>query len=281
MSGRVKRVLRFGALLPLLLLAASVYRPVPELGMGSGFVGDPPGRSAREPFRSAAPRVFIVYLNGSVAEGKPDPCSRLALPPVAADLDGRMVDGYRLTVFQYCTPTKTGGFNQEDGDGVAKVRRRAADTESLLLRMMADGVSSDHIVLMGQSAGAWAGLLIQAQGRVPVAGLIGFAPAFAGRRAYRGAAWQAERDRQIAEITASDRLDGLIFGFSGDPFEPPDAMTWLAARPGIAYRHSPCIVARPHAAAFSPCFQATEAGRIFAYIAMRLRAGAVNRSERQ
>ena len=277
MSGRVKRFLRYAALVPLLFLAASVYRPVPDLGMGSGFVGDPPGRSVRAPFRSDVPRVFIVYLNGSVAEGKPDPCSRLALPPVVAELDGRMVDGYRLTVFQYCTPTKIGGFNQADGDGVAKVLRRAADTETLLLHMMADGVPSDRLFLMGQSAGAWAGLMIQARGKVPVAGLVGFAPAFAGRRAYRGDAWQAERARQIAEIVSTKKgLNGLIFGFSGDPFEPPDAMTWLADRPGIAYRQSPCIVARPHATAFSPCFQATEAGRIFAYIALRLRNAPVN-----
>jgi pimeloyl-ACP methyl ester carboxylesterase len=255
------------------------------LGIDSRFMGAvPDGVVAWNPFSALDPSrdVLIVYLNGSTVEPKSDACDTskpgINIPHAAADLAGMTVAGHVLRLFAFCTPTKTGGFNQPEGDGVTKVARRAEDLDALLTFVADAGVPSDRTFLMGQSAGAWAGLLTMRRGATPVAGLIGFAPAFAGHDDTRKAVWRAERDRQAAYIGEARRLDALIYGFIGDPYEPPAAMGWLREVPGVRYLALSgrtiggvhCDNRFPHATVFKDCFRETQRDEILGFIASRL-----------
>lgn len=271
----------------LVSLSTPVRHTPSLLGIDSRYmVVQPEGSVAWNPFDLDVPdrHALIVYLNGSTVEGKPDACNTskpgINVPKAATDLAGVTVEGRELLVFAFCTPTKIGGLNQPDSDGVPKVVRRAEDLTTLLAFIAESGFPPERVFLMGQSAGAWAGLLALRDGETPVAGLVGFAPAFAGHHGKRRSIWQEERDRQAAYIGEAERLDALIYGFVGDPFEPPDAMDWLREMPGVAYRILSgrtvggilCDNKFPHSTVFKDCFRETQRDVILSFIASRLAA---------
>lgn len=284
----IRRELAYGLTAALILIGFLVApdRP-PEMGSGSRFMGyAPPGVTRAAPFALDDPsaHVLIVYLNGSTSEPKPDPCDTsrpgINIPRTATDLAGKLVSGYRIALFAFCTRTKVGGFNQPDGDGVPKVVRRAEELEHLLHHIADSGIPPERIFVMGQSAGGWAGLLVQRNGHAPYAGLIAFAPAFAGFHGRRIDVWQKERDRQAAFIAEAERLNALIFGFEQDRYEPVRAMTWLAGRPGVTYvaltgvtiDGIECSGKYTHGTVFKECFRRTQTDRILNFIADNLPA---------
>lgn len=263
----------------------SVSDAPPELGSGSRYMGlIPDGATAERPFDMAHPEdhILIVYLNGSTEEPKPDPCDTSApginIPRTATDLDGQVIDGRQILVYAFCTRSKIGGFNQPNGDGVPKVIHRATELERLLIHITEQGFPPERLFVMGQSAGAWAGLLVQRDGKAPFAGLIGFAPAFAGHHGRRSTVWQVERDRQAAHIAEAPRLEALIYGFEQDWFEPVRAMGWLAAVPGIRYVAISgrsvfgfeCGGQQVHGTVFKDCFRYFQRHRILSFIRDRL-----------
>lgn len=263
--------------------------PAPKLGENSRYMHPPPpGATERRPFRLEEPERYalIVYVNGSRGESRADRCETagpgVSIPAIAADLAGRRVAGYELLVYAFCTRTKLGGFNRPGGDGIPKVVRRADELEALLQHIAARGLPPERIFVMGQSAGAWAGLLVQRRGTARHAGLVAFAPAFAGRHASRSAAWMIERARQSAHIRTARRLEALVYGFEEDSFEPVRMMGWLKAMPGVEYvalsGHAidgvPCDGGAPHATVFRDCFRDTQKQRILDYLSRRLEAGA-------
>lgn len=279
----------FAASAALMLCAALIFAvllpPAPELDPQSRYMhAAPDGATPRRPFGLDDPDRYalIVYVNGSTEEGKPDPCDTsrpgINIPRTATDLAGRRVQGYELLVFAFCTRTKVGGFNQPDGDGVPKVVRRAEELRTLLDHIADRGFPRTRVFVMGQSAGAWAGLLVQRADSTAFAGLIGFAPAFAGHHGRRSAAWQAERDRQAAFIGEADRLNALIYGYEQDRFEPVRAMGWLRAVPGVRYvpmtaryQHGfDCGVGAAHGAVFGGCIRYFQRRRILDFIAESL-----------
>jgi len=261
--------------------------PAPELGEGSRYMHEPPNIRGPSPFYLWSPSKYalILYLNGSDQEGIPDSCDTsrpgINIPETATDLAGMEVAGYELLVFAFCTPTTVGGFNQPDGDGVTKVWRRAEELESLLAHIQRYDIPPERIFVMGQSAGAWAGLLVQRWGNTPFAGLIGFAPAFAGLHGRRLDVWQVERDRQADLIAEAPRIEALIYGFEQDPYEPARAMGWLAEMPGVRYvelsgRHVlgiDCENRFPHSTVFKDCFGEFRQRQILDYIEERITSG--------
>lgn len=286
----IRRELAYGLTAALILIGflAAPNRP-PELGPGSRFMGyAPPGVTRAAPFDIDAPEdhILIVYLNGSTVESKPDPCDTsrpgINIPRTATDLAGREAGGYRIALFAFCTRTKIGGFNQPDGDGVPKVVRRADELEQLLRHIADNAFPPERVFVMGQSAGGWAGLLVQRNGHAPYAGLIAFAPAFAGFHGRRIEAWQRERDRQAAFIAEAEELNALVFGFEQDRYEPVRAMTWLADRPGVTYvpltgvtiDGIECGGKYTHGTVFKDCFRLTQTDRILKFIAANLPAAA-------
>lgn len=279
------------ALALILALAVAAFLsapdPLPELGEGSRYMGlVPDGASADRPFRMANPQdhILIVYLNGSTEEPKPDQCDTsvpgINIPHTATDLAGQVIDGRSILLFAFCTRSKVGGFNQPDGDGVPKVLHRATELERLLLHIVEQGFPPERLFVMGQSAGAWAGLLVMREGTAPYAGLIGFAPAFAGHHGRRADIWQVERDRQAAYIAEAEHLDALIYGFEQDLFEPVRAMGWLAEIPGVRYVAVSgrnvfgfeCGGQQVHGTVFKDCFRYFQQHRILSFIRDRLPA---------
>ncbi len=270
-----------------LVVLTEPYPTVPPIGHGSRFmVQAPPGPTSKRPFDFDDPDRYalILYLNGSTQEGEPDSCNTsrpgINIPKTATDLVGRRIAGFEILLYAFCTPTRIGGFNQPQGDGIPKVVRRAEELRRLLLHLAETGFPPQRIFVMGQSAGAWAGLLVQRHGETPIAGLVGFAPAFAGFHQSRRPVWQAERDRQVAYIAKAPRLDALIYGFEQDRFEPPEAMDWLQAIPGVTYvalsGHTvfgiDCDNRHPHSTVFKDCFRYFQRRRILEFLESRLSA---------
>lgn len=278
----IRRELAYALTAALILIGfLAAPGPRPDLGEGSRFMGYvPPGITRAEPFGFDDPdsHILIVYLNGSKGEGKPDRCDTsrpgINVPRTATELGGRMVGGYRLAVFAFCTRTKIGGFHRDEGDGVPKVVRRADELDLLLRHIAKSGFPPQRIFVMGQSAGGWAGLLVQRNNTERFAGLIAFAPAFAGYHGRRVEAWQRERDRQADFIGQAENLNALIFGFDQDRFEPVRAMTWLRDIPGVTYvaltgvtiDGIACDGPDSHGSVFKNCFRLTQTRRILDFI---------------
>lgn len=283
----------FAAALAAMLVLGGIFAILlptrPDLGPDSRYMGPAPeGATPRRPFwlKNPVGTVLILYLNGSVSEGDPDPCKTsrpgISIPRTATELAGLAVLDKTIAVFAFCTRSKTGGFNQPQGDGVPKVIRRAAELSTLLAHIADQGVPLSQVFVMGQSAGAWAGLLVQRSEDPVFAGLIGFAPAFAGRHARRNAIWQAERDRQAAYIAEAPELDALIYGYLDDPYEPVRDMAWLRQVPGVQYvaldPHRQfgmeCKIPSVHGAVFGDCIRLLQRKRILGFLKSRLQASA-------
>jgi hypothetical protein len=275
----------FAALM--IAIALILYPTVPPLGAGSRFmVHQPDGVTPGHPFAFRDPDRYalIIYVNGSTAESKPDPCNTsrpgLNIPKTATDLVGQRIGGYEILLYAFCTPTKIGGFNQPESDGIPKVIRRADELQALLAYIARTGFPPERTFVMGQSAGGWAGLLVQRRGQTPVAGLVAFAPAFAGHTGRRKDVWQQERDRQAAYIAQAPRLNALVYGFEQDRFEPPQEMAWLRTVPGVTYvtlsgrslNGMDCDNKFPHVTVFKDCFRYFQRRRILDYLAAQLPA---------
>lgn len=260
----------------------------PDLGIGSRYMGEhvPPGASDGNPFawRDKDGNAVVIYVTGSDQEPRPDACDTARpgqnVPEVIVDLAGQKIGNVTLSVFAYCTPTKVGSFNQQKGDLIPKVILRAFELQALLNAVERAGIPRNRVFVAGQSAGGWAGLLVQRWGQAQMGGLIAFAPAFAGHHGRRVENWQGERDRQVAEIGAARSLNALVYGFEKDPFEPPHVMSWLANRPDIDYVATrgdridgqACMPFHPHSTVFRECFRGTQRGRILAYLARHMHA---------
>lgn len=256
-----------------------------------GFVSrfmpeEPPELVQRQPLRFTdfGRYAVVMFMPGSTREDAKDQCTTNRagphVPHTIVDLAGTGVAGRTLLVYAYCTPTRIGGFNRPGSDGVPKVMRRAVEIEAMAREFVRAGLPWNRLFLAGQSAGAWASLLAMRGGQTPVAGLIGFAPAFAGLKQTRLPVWQAERDRQAALIAEAPGLDALIYHFEGDRFEPPEDMAFLATIPGIdrivlpgdAIDGVDCGTDYPHEAVFKDCVRLTQRDRILEFIEQRLRA---------
>ncbi len=221
----------------------------------------------------------LLYMPGSGSEPTPDSCITtrpgINVPHTITDLAGQQIAGLTVLVYVYCTPTRVGGFNQADGDGVTKVMKRSFDIEGMVQEFARIGISGDRLILAGQSAGAWASLLVARRGQARIAGVLGTAPAFAGHHKVRPPIWQEERARQITYLSEAPHINALLFQFEGDRLEPPEHTEFLNHIHGIdrvilkggdAIGGIPCDNAYPHATAFKDCFRQTQRERILAAI---------------
>lgn len=255
---------------------ASSARPVEGAWLSPVALSDP-----ADPTSLAAPErlLLVIYNHGSRAEFRRDRCRPeparpdATTPAAVAGLAGEAVGGLKVAVFAFCTAAGYGDFEADSGEGEPKVVKRAAEIAALAARFAAAGVPPRRIVLAGQSAGGWAALLAAAGSRLPLGGVLAFAPAFAGEAEDRAPAWQRLRDAQAAGLAAAALPPALVYGFPGDPYEPPADLGFLAAVPGVEVvaPAAGCTAPRPHLTAFAGCFAAAERTRLLGFLAARAR----------
>ncbi len=226
--------------------------------------------------------VLVLFNHGSRAEPRSDRCDPAGrtTPDVIKSLAGEELLGLTIAVYAYCTPSRKGSYRHQQGKGDPKVLNRAKDIEAIVADYQALGLASERVFLAGQSAGAWASLLVARRGSVAINSVIGFAPAFAGRVGRRPPGWRQLRENQVAFLQKAPRLDALIFAFDGDPYEPPEALSFLRRIPGVDLRALPsdvidgvpCGRRTPHFTSFQECFMSSQRQIILEYMAARLAA---------
>lgn len=220
-------------------------------------------------------RVVVIYNHGSNPEFVPDECYPTqqtpgGVPPVVAGLAGSEVKGRRILVYVLCTQERVGEFRHASQTGEPKVVKRAREITAVVRQFQEAGMPPGRIFLSGQSAGAWASLLVANERAVSISGVIGFAPAFAGHKATRQPGWQHIRDRQREVLRGAGRLHALIFAFDGDAYEPPDDLRFLGEIAGVTLIDlHPCESGAAHHTAFRRCF-VTQRDRILRFMADRL-----------
>ena len=263
------------------LIAAAIGACTPR---GAMLQPAPAGLAAAPATATAVPSnvVLVIYSAGSRQEYLPDRCEPrgATTPPVVRALAGSRVAGMRVAVYAACTQHRVGEFNDRTRAGTPKVDLRASDIEHIVQRFERLGIPPRHILLAGHSAGGWASLRAVRDGAPAVAGVIAFAPAFAGPIRTRSAGWQWIRDVEAGQLAHTRALPALVFAFADDAFEPPEDLAFLAGVPGVqvvqvpddARDGGPCEGVSAHRAVFGPCFADAWGPRIRAFIGQRLAA---------
>lgn len=213
--------------------------------------------------RAPAPRldpdgILLLYAHGSRQEYLPDRCfpNSVTTPRWLRGFAGRTVAGLPVSVYAVCTPSRTGEFDHAERSGEPKIVKRARDLEASVERFVEAGFAPGRILLLGHSAGGWASLLAARDGDPPMAGVIAFAPAFAGPLRTRSAGWQWLRDAQADRLADSERLPALVFTYRGDRFELPRALDFLREIPDlhmVVLDPADCGKVEPHRGVFSAC----------------------------
>lgn len=251
----------------------------------SQFVPGEPSKDDAIRLAVPAETVVLIYNHGSEQEFIPDPCepaggdaSEWSVPSVLSNLSGTRVAGKVIAVYGYCTPSRVGEYLHAERSGEPKVAKRAREIAMLADRFAALGVPRRQIFLAGHSAGAWASLLVARDHPRSFNAVIGFAPAFAGRRATRPPGWEWLRGTQVLYLGAATGIDALVFAFEGDPYEPPEDLAFLRGIPGVELvvlsgtriDGVSCGGRGPHLTDRKPCFHAKQGARIRDYIERRL-----------
>lgn len=244
--------------------------------------GDYP-RAEKPPPRLDPDGILLLYVHGSRQEFQPDRCRPhgTTTPRWLRDLAGSRVGALPVSIHALCTPTRVGDYRHAERSGRPKVEQRAADLEVAVARFTAQGFAPERIFLLGHSAGGWAALWALRDGDPPVAGVIAFAPAFAGPRRDRSAGWQWLRDTHVRDLQRSERLPALVFAYRDDPFEDPRTLAFLEDIRGIelvVLDPGRCPGTSAHRAVFSRCVMDADArARMRRFIERRLSAASVPR----
>lgn len=135
-------------------------------------------------------------------------------------------------IYFLCSNATDSRFDRNDGGNY--IYRRVEELRTILEELRAAGVSPDNIYLAGYSAGAWTSLMANSliEERL-FNGIIGLAPAFAGRRKSREHSKLRSRVRtdQISKIMESHNLNALIFAYDYDEFENSSDLNFLTNNP--------------------------------------------------
>lgn len=210
-------------------------------------------------------QVIVVYNHGTKAAYLPENCMRSnAEPPNSL----RRLEGERLRIFFLCSEAT------EDREGVLGnyVFRRVEEIERTVRRLVAAGVPASHIVLAGHSAGGWSSLMLQSTRDLGIAGVVAFAPAFAGPRAGEalGLTWRTiARPAQIQQLKTGRPLRALFFAYPGDEFEWPEDLAFLPQTfpDSVEMVSYSCRgVREPHTTHQSDCREEETAQKIRAFI---------------
>lgn len=135
-------------------------------------------------------------------------------------------------IYFLCSNATDSRFDRNDGGNY--IYRRVDELRTILEELRVAGVNPENIYLAGYSAGAWTSLMANSliEERL-FNGIIGLAPAFAGKRDSREHSKLRSRVRndQISKIMESQNLNALIFAYDYDEFENSSDLSFLTNNP--------------------------------------------------
>lgn len=228
---------------------------------------------------ASADAILLIFIHGSGAEFTPDQCKRdNGVPKVIRELEGRRLAGKKVIVYAFCTPSRVGEYNHNSRTGEPKVVKRARDIEELVGRFTAAGLPSSNIFLIGHGAGAWASLLVERRGNVDINAVIGFGPAFAGRKVTRSEGWWDLHRKQSEYLRTAPRLDAMVFAFEGDRYSDISELKSTFSATGVKFvpvteeagKKANCNLVADRNGAYTKCFEQFAGPRIGAFIEERL-----------
>lgn len=284
-----RAVLRsLGALFLLLIVAAGAMAVMPPAWiaappsedrrsmMASGFVNDHADvapwtwwwsdRLALRVDHPAETNIIIWNHHTEAMEGPPSCLGSLYFPPPAII---RLERIGRTRVYYLCTRS-----TQKPGTPHFALQRRD-EILALVARFRALGVPAGRIFVAGQSGGSCASLM--ALGAAPEAMNAGilFAPACFGRGEgmMRGEGiGEGEQAALWGQMTAAERITGLLVAFSNDAWNRPDQLGFLTARFPESLRLVTPGCGADHSGAFHGCGVEAVAAAVEAYFRDRLAA---------
>jgi len=131
------------------------------------------------------------------------------------------------------------------------------------------GILPKNLFLAGHSNGAWTSLMMMHDVNKRFNGLIGFAPAFAGKRSEASLfPWWRDRVRpaQIKDMLGAAAIDALIFAYENDAYNRPQELQFLVDNyplkqsingvTGVQMIAYNCGLRRPHQTYRKDCKQA-------------------------
>lgn len=235
--------------------------------------------------KDPANTVVLIHNHGSILDRQTDACDMgklnagsSSMPHLFHDLHGKTIAGKTVLVEGFCS-TMRGDYDTDTKTGELKIVKRARAIAGRAKEYVAAGVPAKQIFLTGQSAGAWASLMVKAETPDAVNSVIAFSAAFAGRWRVRNAPWQAIRDEGIRGLQKASRLDALVYSIQNDEYELPEHHAFLDAIPGVERTvlsdlkvdNVACdSKTTSHALLFNVCVYMTQGRRIEAYIEKRL-----------
>lgn len=220
--------------------------------------------------------IVLIFNHGSKSSGEKDFCepNGRSTPDVIKQLQGERVGDKSIVVYELCTEAI--GIAGQLG---SKNEGRILEIEAVIRDFQRRGVPPEQLFLAGQSAGAWASLMIARRHTVEFNATIAFAPANSGKKASRTAAGTERLERLSRYLSEAPYLPALVYAFAHDEFNDTATLAFLREVRGVAFvplddqaiDGIACSTRwSAHLTAFKDCFTMTQKRVILDYIARRV-----------
>ncbi|MCH4248061.1 MAG: hypothetical protein LKF82_09540 [Acinetobacter populi] len=174
----------------------------------------------------AADKKVIVYMHGMKSPTTQSSCNDVENPALPQALKP-LID-HQTLLFYICSNAVD--RNAEERYSGEYIFGRVKEFTEIVNALKAAGVPAQNIYLSGHSAGGWAALMTAAElGPDNIAGVIAFAPAFAGTRQVQQqfSRWKTVREAQQHTMISQQPIHALVFAWDDDAFEIPSSLKFL------------------------------------------------------